>query len=230
MTGKFYIPRESWFGDPQRCREAGIPGEVTFATRPEQVRAMIERVVAAGCRSPGSLRTRNSGRIPGCANSWKTRTSPTSWPSRKARGHRHGWDQKTIAETRPDYGGTLQRRACGIGTKGFRGYDWALIAAPAPDFKYMIRRSLDDGELPITLLQPPPRAIRRARPRAGSRWPVEECFEAAKKEAGLDKYQVRLYHAWYRHVTLSMLALTFLAVIRADSKKGTRDLWTTFRS
>jgi SRSO17 transposase len=63
----------------------------------------------------------------------------------------------------------------------------------------------------------------------GSRWPVEECFEAAKNEAGLDNYQVRLYHAWYRHVTLSMLALTFLAVIRAGSKKGTPGLWTTSR-
>lgn len=47
------------------------------------------------------------------------------------------------------------------------------------------------------------------------RWPFEECFQAAKNEAGLDHYQVRLYNAWYRYVTLAMLALAWLAATRA---------------
>ncbi len=59
----------------------------------------------------------------------------------------------------------------------------------------------------------------------GSRWPVEECFEAAKQEAGLDQYQVRKYDAWYRHVTMSMLALSLLAVMRQTLQKGHLDLW-----
>ena len=46
----------------------------------------------------------------------------------------------------------------------------------------------------------------------------------------MDNYQVRLYHAWYRHITMSMLGLAFLAVMRHKSKKGTRDLWTTAAS
>jgi hypothetical protein len=50
---------------------------------------------------------------------------------------------------------------------------------------------------------------------AGARWAVEECFQAAKNESGLDHYQVRRYDAWYRHATLSMLALAFLAVTAA---------------
>jgi len=50
---------------------------------------------------------------------------------------------------------------------------------------------------------------------AGARWAVEECFQAAKNETGLDHYQVRLYHAWYRHITLSMLVHAFLAVTAA---------------
>jgi hypothetical protein len=41
---------------------------------------------------------------------------------------------------------------------------------------------------------------------------IEDCFAEAKNEAGLDHYQVRKYRAWYRHVTLSMLAHAFLAV------------------
>jgi SRSO17 transposase len=40
---------------------------------------------------------------------------------------------------------------------------------------------------------------------AGSRWRIEECFAAAKNEAGLASYQVRDYTAWYRHITLTML-------------------------
>jgi len=47
---------------------------------------------------------------------------------------------------------------------------------------------------------------------AGTRWAVEECFQAGKNKAGLDHYQVRLYRAWYRHVTLAMLAHASLAV------------------
>jgi SRSO17 transposase len=47
---------------------------------------------------------------------------------------------------------------------------------------------------------------------AGSRWGVEETFQFAKNETGLDHYQVRKYQAWYRHVTLSMPAAAFLAV------------------
>ena len=60
---------------------------------------------------------------------------------------------------------------------------------------------------------------------AGRRWPVEECFEAAKQEVGLDGYEVRSWHGWYRHITLSMLALAFLAAMRVElaSQKGAED-------
>jgi SRSO17 transposase len=60
---------------------------------------------------------------------------------------------------------------------------------------------------------------------AGRRWPVEECFEAAKQEVGLDGYEVRSWHGWYRHITLSMLALAFLAAMRVElaSQNGAED-------
>ncbi|RBQ19131.1 hypothetical protein DP939_14330 [Spongiactinospora rosea] len=51
---------------------------------------------------------------------------------------------------------------------------------------------------------------------AGLRWSIEECFQAGKNETGMDHYQVRLYPAWYRYMTLTMLALAFLAVTRAS--------------
>ena len=121
-----------------------------------------------------------------------------------------------------------QRRACGIGAKGFRVYDWALIQSADPDCQYMIRRSIDDGELAFCHCWNPRRESFGELVRvAGARWPIEECFEAGKGEAGLGNYQVRLYDAWYRHITLAMLAHAFLAVLAGQAKKGTQCLWTT---
>jgi SRSO17 transposase len=52
------------------------------------------------------------------------------------------------------------------------------------------------------------------------RWPTEECLQTAKTETGLDEYQVRRYDAWYRHVTLAMLAHAYLAVTAANAPKA----------
>ncbi|MFF8595273.1 IS701 family transposase, partial [Streptomyces sp. NPDC015220] len=52
---------------------------------------------------------------------------------------------------------------------------------------------------------------------AGMRWQIEECFQAAKNECGLDQYEVRRYVGWYRHITLAMFAHAYLAVMAADA-------------
>ncbi|MEU3994157.1 hypothetical protein AB0F24_38515 [Streptomyces platensis] len=57
---------------------------------------------------------------------------------------------------------------------------------------------------------------------AGSRWSIESCFQSAKNECGLDQYEVRRYAAWYRHITLAILAHAFLAAMTAQggSQRG----------
>jgi SRSO17 transposase len=55
---------------------------------------------------------------------------------------------------------------------------------------------------------------------AGSRWAIEECFQAAKNEVGLDQYQVRRYDGWHRHITLAMLAAAYLAAVAAHAPKA----------
>ena len=57
---------------------------------------------------------------------------------------------------------------------------------------------------------------------AGSRWTIEECFERAKDNVGLDQYKVRKWQGWYRHITLAMFAFSFLAVLKSKQlfKKG----------
>jgi SRSO17 transposase len=57
---------------------------------------------------------------------------------------------------------------------------------------------------------------------AGTRWAVEEGFEQAKGEVGLDHYEVRKWPGWYRHVTLALLAHAFLAVTRAQAASPER--------
>ena len=52
---------------------------------------------------------------------------------------------------------------------------------------------------------------------AGKRWAVEECFETAKGECGLDEYEVRSWTGWYRPVTLSLLAHAYLTVTRSQA-------------
>ena len=52
---------------------------------------------------------------------------------------------------------------------------------------------------------------------AGTRWAIEECFEAAKGQVGLDHYEVRSWHGWYRHMTLAMAAHAYLSVLRAHA-------------
>lgn len=122
-------------------------------------------------------------------------------------------------------------RAGGRGAKGPRYYDWALIATTSPAHHLLVRRSLTPGgkgerEWRSSPAMPRPAlTLAELFTVAGTRWAVEECFQVAKNETGLDHYQVRRHDAWYRHTTLSMLALAFLQVTAAQ--KGHQRLWTT---
>jgi len=111
-----------------------------------------------------------------------------------------------------------QRLSCADGSKGPRLYDWAYIATASGAHHLLARRSLspnEKGELELAYFRcwsPRPATLPELVAVAGARWGIEDCFAEAKNEAGLDHYQVRKYRAWYRHVTLSMLAHAFLAV------------------
>jgi SRSO17 transposase len=57
---------------------------------------------------------------------------------------------------------------------------------------------------------------------AGTRWAIEESFQSAKGEVGLDHYEVRSWQGWYRHMTFAMLAHAYLTVMRGRAGAGTR--------
>jgi SRSO17 transposase len=118
-----------------------------------------------------------------------------------------------------------QRRSAGDGAKGPRFYDWALVrlmppAQPGFEQALLIRRPLDAPDDPKQLayyvtFAPVGTLVETLVAVAGWRWTIEDSFAAAKGEVGLDHYEVRHSHGWYRHITLAMLALAFLAVVRS---------------
>ena len=221
---ELYIPEESWCENPGRCKEAGIPDDYEFATRPQQVRAMIERMTAASLPFAWFAADEEFGQNPGLRKFLEGENiSYVMAIPKNTRVTSPDGSEKEIQLIVPELREhDWSRRACGIGTKGFRIYEWAFIACTEPDIQYMARRNIDTGEVAYYRCYNPRHEPAGELVRvAGTRWPVEECFEAAKGEAGLDQYQVRLYRAWYRHITLAMLALTFLAVVRKTAKKGT---------
>ena len=44
----------------------------------------------------------------------------------------------------------------------------------------------------------------------GQRWAIEDSFETAKTEFGLDHNESRSWHGWHRHVSLVMLAFAIM--------------------
>jgi SRSO17 transposase len=80
-----------------------------------------------------------------------------------------------------------------------------------------MRRSIDDPtELAYYLSYGPAQTTMSELIRiAGRRWAVEDSFEAAKGEVGLDEYEVRKWDGWHRHITLCLLAHAYLVVLRS---------------
>jgi SRSO17 transposase len=215
---ELYLP-EKWTGDRAQCQRAGIGDEVAFATKPELARRMIERAVKAQVpfawvagdevyggnpKLRGWLEEQEISYVLAVARSDMI---PVAAGPRRA---------DELAALVPAAG--WQRLSCADGSKGPRLYDWALIDTAAACRWLLVRRSLhrnEKGELELALFRcyaPRPVPLPELVAVAGARWAVEDCFAEAKNETGLDHYQVRKYRAWYRHVSLSMLAHAFLAV------------------
>jgi SRSO17 transposase len=86
----------------------------------------------------------------------------------------------------------------------------------------LVRRSLLDGELAyFTTWCPAGTGIETLIRVEGCRWAIEDAFETAKNELGLDHNETRSWHGWHRHVSLVMLAFAMLAVIRQRANAST---------
>jgi len=221
---ELYLPEHTWCAHRDRCRQAAVPNQVAFATKPQLAQRMIERALEAGVPFGWFAADEVYGQNPGL-RAWlegKAISYVMAVPCSQEFGTESG-PRRADALVAGLPGPAWQILSCGQGAKGPRFYDWALIDTTSPAHRLLVRRSLTDpSELAYFICHSPARApLPELVAVVGTRWTVEECFQAGKNEVGLDHYQVRLWHAWYRHVTLAMLAHAWLAVTASHSRPDT---------
>jgi len=221
-----YLPKE-WTNDRDRCGAAGVPEDVAFATKIALAKRMVERAcerglparwVAADSVYGSDYSFRNALENRGLGYVLGVRTDFSAWV-----GLRQMRAKAILAEVPAK---AWRRSSCGAGSKGPRLYDWAWtrINGLGPEAYarwLLIRRSVSDPtEVAYFACGGPPATTHDDLIRvAGVRWAVEECFELAKGDCGLDEYEVRSWTGWHRHATLSLFALAVVAVIRSRLQK-----------
>jgi SRSO17 transposase len=219
-----YLPQE-WTDDRDRCRQAGVPEDQCFATKPQLARQMLQRALATG--TPAKWVTGDSVYGDDRRLSLWLEAQPHACVLAVS-GKEYvwiGWQQrqvKTFLATLPEEGWT--RLSAGDGAKGSRWYDWHWrpLAEPVdPTWRrwLLVRRSVSDPtELRgYVVFAPHDTSLEEVVRVAGTRWVIAQLFEAAKGEVGLDHYEVRSWTGWYRPITLAMWALALLAVLRAGT-------------
>jgi SRSO17 transposase len=218
---ELYLP-EGWAGDSPRREAAGIPEAVGFATKPALGQKMLERAYAAGVRA----RWVTADEAYGNDSKFRRFLERSGQPYVVAvQSNQRLWADEgqmtvsAIADGLPPR--AWRRGSAGWGSKGPRLYDWAWRPFGPVDGRgwqlwLLVRRQRHEPyERAYYLCRGPAGTTRSELIRvAGARWPIEECFERGKGECGLDEYEVRSWTGWYRHVTLSMLALAVLGVVR----------------
>jgi SRSO17 transposase len=224
---ELYVPQE-WFDDPARCVEAGISPTRTFATKPQLAQQMLARAFAAavpvqwvvGDCIYGSEDLRHWLEAQEQAYVFAVTSTHAVWEQGEQ------VCAAALVAQHPELGWV--RWSAGEGSQGPRRYDWAWMrlpytAAAGMAHWLLIRRSLSLPEeyAYYRVYGPETSSLPELIAVAGQRWQIEVAFEGAKGEVGLDEYEVRLAQAWYRHITLALLAYAALVVARsATAKKG----------
>lgn len=225
-----YLP-ESWCSDASRCREAGVPEDTTFATKPQLAMRMLGRAFDAGLQPDFVLADEVYGNDSKFRRFLENRGQPFVVAVKCGQHLWAGFTQRRVDDIATEVPSKLWfRMSVGDGAKGPRLYDWAAARYGAPTERglirwLLIRRNIQTQEQAYYLCAAPRKATARDLAiAAGRRWAIEVCFETAKQETGLDEYEVRSWDGWHRHITLSMLAMAFLTVVRstAASRKHSR--------
>ena len=244
LDRELYLP-QVWVDDQERREEAGVPAKVAFRTKPQLARRMLERAVESGVPfgwATGDEVYGNDRNL----RLWLERRDIPHVLAIKSNEKLWAWTDKGPRQVRADRlaSGVEEsgwvRLSAGDGAKGPRVYDWALVdirplREPGKGYWLLARRSVaKPEELAYYVCYGPAGTTLEELVRvAGTRWAIEECFEEAKGQVGLDQYEVRRWDGWYRHITLAMLAHAYLAVVQHQAssqgrlgEKGAAPVWT----
>lgn len=241
-----YLPK-AWTDDPARMAKAHVPEAVRFATKPAIALAMISQAIGAGVPFAWvaadsvygvgdietALRRAGKGYVLGVNANHLFR----SWAKPQA----IAGTAKDIAESLPQT--AWRRLSAGDGTKGERLHDWVYLdLADLDTSEYdealiglwtrglLIRRNIADGDLAFfSTWCPAGTPIETLVRIEGHRWAIEDSFETAKNELGLDHNETRSWHGWHRHVSLVMLAFAMMAAIRHHANARPSDPPKTIR-
>ncbi len=226
---ELYLPLR-WILDRQRCREAGIPEEIGFATKCEQAQMMIERLwkakipfawVVADTVYGGNGKLRAFleahqyfyGLAVACDEAVGIQTPEGRKRMTVAQAEAHSFQAQD-----------WQRISMSHGTKGPRRFDWAvmpMLHGWQDDGQHflLVRRCVDDPseKTYYFVFAPLGTTLAEMVKAIGARWKIEECFETGK-DMGLEDDEVRSFTAWYRHMTLVMIVQACLAGICAMAR------------
>jgi len=234
---ELYLPK-SWTEDPARMAKAHVPKEMIektsggFATKPALALNMIKRAIAA--KVPFSFVAADSVYGVGDIEMALRRAGKGYVLGVKSNQHFCSWGKpRAVAGTAKEIADNLiasawRRLSAGAGTKGERLHDWAyleLADLDAGDYNaaltgvwtrgLLIRRNIADGDLAFfTTWAPIGTSIEALVKVEGRRWAIEDSFETAKNELGLDHNETRSWHGWRRHVSLVMLSFAMMVAIR----------------
>lgn len=218
-----YLPKE-WADDPARQAEAGVPVGAQCIPKPTLGKHLLERAYAAGVRAAWVTADSIYGGAYTLRHYLEEREQPFVLAVQSTQRVGLSAKAEQVVATWPAE--AWQQLSAGEGSQGPRWYDWAWMPmswrwAPEGMAHWLLaRRSLSRpdelayyfvfGPADVTL----PQVVQVA----GTRWQVEQAFELAKGEVGLDEYEVRTWVGWYRHITLAMFALAYLTVVRRHAQ------------
>lgn len=230
---ELYLPK-SWTDDRARCEEAGISKGVRFKTKGQLAKDMLKQAFKTNDRpawvtgdtiygSDRRLRVFLEGACQPFVLTIKSNESlwvmsPYGNGPRQVRAERiSSWLAKEA----------FVHLGVGQGSKGERADDWALVPlarllSKDEPFRHLllVKRNLEGEFSYYVVFAPKEASLQELACVAGARWSTEVGFEEAKGLTGLDEYEVRKYLAWYRHVTLSLLAHAFLNVVKIKAREA----------
>jgi len=220
-----YLPKDG-AAAPARRRQADVPEEVRFATKPQLARHMVERALDAGLPVGWVVGDEVYGTDGGLRHAVEQRHQRYALTVGATHsvviGGGHQRARSVIADLPTE---AWQRLSAGDGSKGPRLYDWARVRlnnAHSPEWERWLvaRRTLPAPDDPrssayVVVFAPGDTSVEESARVIGRRWTSETCVEESKGEVGLDQYEVRSWHGWHRHMTLALLAHAFLTVMRA---------------